>query len=147
MRLGEVPDPIDQTVRKTHVGEDDKAFARARAKKRETTPRFPLPSGPCCFRCPHWTRDEDEEYGACRVLFVAWASRPENRRIVGYDEVRMQGIPVTDNLRTMPHFVCDQFGRSLTKPLLKVVQPDKEPLPEWGPLKSLLRSRDDRRIE
>ena len=129
---------VTETVRRTHKGKDDIAFEEARKKRRNAKPvLMPIPDGPCCSRCDHWI--EYAEKMACRVTGIVAAQYPEHRRIVDFDEMKAEGMMGIPPMRTEPWFVCRQFNRPLDRPLARVVQPETEPAPEWGPLKTLIR--------
>lgn len=142
LRIGTVLDPVEQSVRRTHKGKDDRLWEAEQKRKKQPPMLMPLPDGPCCSRCRHWIEYAEEM--ACQVTAMVAAYYPENRRFVDLDEMKAEGLMGLPPMRTKPWFVCRQFNRPLDRPLLRIVQPESESEPEWGPLKTLIRQeRDD----
>jgi hypothetical protein len=106
-------DPVEITARKTHKSKDDRQYALEQGRKRSNAPVQPIPSGPCCLRCPHWLEEPAEGHGRCRVTFISLGSRAQDRTVLSYDEAKEQRLFGADMLITKPWFTCRQFGRSL----------------------------------
>lgn len=142
LKIGQVLDPVDITVGITHKGKDDLAFIEARTRRRNQKPiTRPLPPGACCAKCRHWMNG-DEDGGECRVAFMVSSHRPEEREVIDYDQYRDE-FPAADGLVTRPWFSCSQFNRDLDQSVTRA-KPGPEDQTSWGPLKRLLKERDQR---
>lgn len=109
----DVEDRKSITPRQT---KDDIAFKKERRRNRKKAGRLSQPpaKGPCCFRCQNWhaPRLEDEEYGECRVLYVATARNVASGIEKGevHDRVSLQNAGLGgEPLRTGPAFCCSLF--------------------------------------
>lgn len=111
---------VDETVRRTHRGRDDRAFVEARRRKRKRMPGLPAvpDDGSCCERCRSWEAPADDDaYGVCGWLGVLKERMPpttleskgiDKGTILTSEEAR-QRLLVTEPLRTAPGFACSRF--------------------------------------
>ena len=112
-------DLVNDSVRKTYLSEDDKAFQKQQQRKRQpkVRPETVIPDGPCCGRCNHWKSPSDDgDYGTCRITFLTQAVYAENRRLVSYDEYRAAGMTGGDNMRVAISFAaCSQYNKEIRR--------------------------------
>lgn len=106
-------DAEDQASIAPRQMKDDVEFKKERRRNRKTTKPMPPPpaNGPCCSRCQNWhaPRFEDQEYGECRVLYVASERKLAYNIDKGevHDRVSLRNAGVAgEPLRTGPGFTC-----------------------------------------
>lgn len=114
-------DPVDLTIQKTFLGEDDKQFAKAKARKSQ--PKAPTPSipdGPCCLRCRNWDPPgSHDDFGHCRALVTVEERTtfgPERGTVVAVEAAVQQAEWSWVYLPTKPYFAgCSRFVRQIER--------------------------------